>query len=132
MFFIIGFVIVFGSVVGGYLALGGHLGVLWQPFEFVIIGGAAIGAFLISNPKPVIGGVAGSFGKILSGPKYTKDAYLELLSVLYSVFRLAKSKGDLALEAMSKSLKTVRFSRNSRSFPRITTRWSSCATICAF
>ena len=43
MFFIIGFIVVFGSVVGGYLALGGHLDVLWQPFEFVIIGGAAIG-----------------------------------------------------------------------------------------
>jgi chemotaxis protein MotA len=47
----------------------------------------------------VIGGTASSFGKILKGPKYNKTHYLELLSVLYSVFRLAKSKGDLALEA---------------------------------
>ncbi|MAF47883.1 MAG: flagellar motor stator protein MotA [Rhodospirillales bacterium] len=98
MFFIIGFIVVFGSVVGGYLALGGHLDVLWQPFEFVIIGGAAIGQLLIASPKRVIGGLAGSFGVILKGSKYNKDSYLELLSVLYSVFRLAKSKGDLALE----------------------------------
>jgi chemotaxis protein MotA len=98
MFFIIGFVVVFGSVVGGYMALGGHLDVLWQPFEFVIIGGAAIGQLLIASPKKVIGGLAGSLGKILKGAKYKKDSYLELLSVLYSVFRLAKSKGDLALE----------------------------------
>jgi chemotaxis protein MotA len=98
MFFIIGFVIVFGSVVGGYLALGGHLDVLWQPYEFLIIGGAAIGQFIIASPKKVIGGVAGSMGKIIKGPKYGKASYLELLSVLYSVFRLAKSKGDLALE----------------------------------
>ena len=88
-----------GSVIGGFMALGGHLDVLWQPFEFVIIGGAAIGAFVISNPKRVIGGVAGSFGVILKGPKYKKESYLELLSVMYSVFRLAKSKGDLALES---------------------------------
>lgn len=98
MFFIIGFVVVFGSVVGGYMALGGHLDVLWQPFEFVIIGGAAIGQLLIASPKKVIGGLAGSLGKILKGAKYKKDSYLELLSVLYSVFRLVKSKGDLALE----------------------------------
>tara|TARA_B100000315_G_scaffold260510_1_gene322482 strand:- start:2961 stop:3824 length:864 start_codon:yes stop_codon:yes gene_type:complete len=99
MFFIIGFVVVFGSVVGGYVAAGGHMDVLWQPFEFVIIGGAALGQFVIGNPKSVVSGVAGSFGKILKGGKYNKESYLELLSVLYSVFRLAKSKGDLALEA---------------------------------
>ncbi len=99
MFFIIGFILVFGSVAGGYVALGGHLDVLWQPFEFVIIGGAAIGQFIIGNPKSVISGVAGSFGKLLKGGKYNKESYLELLSVLYSVFRLAKSKGDLALES---------------------------------
>ena len=77
MFFIIGFLVVFGSVIGGFMALGGHLDVLWQPFEFVIIGGAAIGAFVISNPKRVIGGVAGSFGVVLKGPKYKKESYLE-------------------------------------------------------
>ncbi len=99
MFFIIGFVIVFGSVIAGYMAVGGHLDVLWQPFEFLIIGGAAIGQFVIANPKKVIGGAAGSFSKILKGSKYNKTHYLELLSVLYSVFRLAKSKGDLALES---------------------------------
>ena len=47
MFFVIGSLIVFGSVMGGYAALGGHLDVLWQPFEFVIIFGAGIGAHII-------------------------------------------------------------------------------------
>jgi chemotaxis protein MotA len=99
MFFIIGFVIVFGCVTGGYLAQGGHIDVLWQPFEFLIIFGAGIGQFVIGSPKKVLAGTAGAFGKILKGPKYNKASYLELLSVLYSVFRLAKSKGDLALES---------------------------------
>ena len=99
MFVIIGFVVVVASVIGGFMALGGHVGVLFQPFEFVIIGGAAIGAFVIANSKRVIGGVAGSFGMILKGSKYKKESYLELLALLYSMFRLAKSKGDLALEA---------------------------------
>jgi chemotaxis protein MotA len=99
MFFIIGFVVVVGSVVGGYMGGGGHLGVLWMPFEFVIIFGAGIGAFIIANPKPVLSGVAKSVGPLLKGTKYNKASYLELIGMLYAVFRLAKSKGDLALES---------------------------------
>jgi chemotaxis protein MotA len=99
MFFIIGFVVVAGCVIGGYMGAGGHLDVLWQPFEYVIIFGAAIGAFVIANPKPILTGVAKSFGKILKGPKYNKNSYLEVLGMMHSVFKLAKTKGDLALEA---------------------------------
>ena len=99
MFFIIGFIIVTGWVLGGYMGVGGHLDVLWQPFEFVIIFGAAIGAFIIGNPKQVITGTGKSLGKLLKGSKYNKQSYLELLAMMYAVFKLAKTKGDLALEA---------------------------------
>jgi len=100
MFFIIGFIVVFGAVLGGYMGAGGHLSVLWQPFEFVIIFGAMIGAFIIGNPKQVLAGVGKAFGgPLLKGASYNKASYLELLGVLYTVFRLAKSKGDLALES---------------------------------
>ncbi len=98
MFFAIGAVIVFASVLGGYAAPGGHLSVLWQPFEFVIIVGASIGGFLIANAKPVLAGAAKSFGTLLKGPKYNKATYMELLGVLFALFKLAKTKGDLALE----------------------------------
>lgn len=99
MFFIVGILIVVGSVIGGYMGAGGHLGVLWQPFEFIIILGAGIGLFIIGNPKSVLAGVGKSFGTLLKGAKYNQDAYLELLGVLYSIFKLAKTKGDLALES---------------------------------
>ncbi len=99
MFFIIGLLVVIASVIGGYMAGGGHLAVLWMPFEFIIILGAGIGAFIISNPKPILAGAAKSFGSLLKGSKYSKASYLELIGVLYAVFRLAKSKGDLALES---------------------------------
>ena len=99
MFFIIGVLVVLGSVIGGYMGAGGHLGVLWQPFEFIIIIGAGIGAFIISNPKSVLAGVGKSFGTLIKGPKFNSEAYLELMGVLYSVFKLAKTKGDLALES---------------------------------
>ena len=98
MFFIIGLLVVFGCVFGGY-SVHGDLGILWQPIEFVIIIGAGIGAFIIANPKAVLLGSAKSFGTLLKGPTYKREAYIELLSVLYSVFKLAKSKGDLALES---------------------------------
>lgn len=99
MFVIIGFLVVIGCVMGGYVMGGGHLDVLWQPLEFLIIFGAALGGFLIANPKTVISGVAKSFPTIIKGPKYNKAAYSELLGCMFAVFKLAKTKGDLALEA---------------------------------
>jgi chemotaxis protein MotA len=99
MFLVIGAVVVLVSVLGGYMAMGGHLLVLWQPFEAVIIVGAAIGAFIIGNPKAVLGRTAKAMGHAFKGARHTKESYLELLSMMYQVFKLAKSKGMLALEA---------------------------------
>ncbi len=98
MLIIVGSLIVLGSVIGGYAAPGGHLAVLWQPFEFVIIVGAAVGGFVIGNPKSVLKRTGKGFGKMLKGPRYTKKNYVELLSLLYLIFKLAKTKGMLALE----------------------------------
>lgn len=98
MFAIIGWVVVIICVIGGYVLGGGHLGVLMQPFEFMIIGGAGIGAFLVGNPKTVIGRAGKEVGHLLKGPKYNKAAYLELLTMLFQVFKIAKTKGLLALE----------------------------------
>jgi chemotaxis protein MotA len=99
MFVIIGSVIVCACVFGGYAAMGGKLGVLWQPWEFVIILGAATGAMVVASTGPALKANMAGFIKLMKGPKYRKAAYLELLSLLYQVFKLAKSKGMLALEA---------------------------------
>lgn len=98
MFFIVGIVIVFVSVLGGYAALGGHVAVLWQPFEVVIICGSALGAFIIANPKSVLVRSVKAIGVVLRGSPYNKKSYLDLLSLQYALFKLAKSKGMLALE----------------------------------
>ena len=95
---IVGTLIVIGCTIGGYAALGGKLGVLWQPFEVVIIVGSAIGAYVIGNPGSVLRKTAGAFKASLKGSQYSKDSYLELLGLLYQVFKLAKTKGNLALE----------------------------------
>ena len=101
MFVFVGFGIVIACVLGGYVAMGGHLEVLMQPFEFVIIGGAALGAFIASNSTQthVLKGSLSSFKILLAGKKYKTQDYLELLSALYSLFRLIKTKGELAIES---------------------------------
>lgn len=99
MFAIIGIVVTIACVIGGYAASGGHLDVLWQPFEFIIILGAAFGSMLLGNPKDIVMGVFKKFGMVFKGAHYKKDAYVEMLSMLYAVFKLAKTKGDLALES---------------------------------
>tara|TARA_R110002012_G_scaffold310250_2_gene518364 strand:+ start:2912 stop:3772 length:861 start_codon:yes stop_codon:yes gene_type:complete len=99
MLVIIGWIVVIVSVIGGYMAMGGKLGPLWQPFELVIIGGAGVGAFIVANPKHVLGQAGRGFGAALKGPKYGKDDYLELLSLMYAIFKLAKTKGMLAIES---------------------------------
>jgi chemotaxis protein MotA len=95
---IVGILIVSLCVFGGYAAMGGKLFVLWQPWEFVIILGAAIGAFVIGNPAPVLKAVPAMFGTLLKGPKYSQDAYVELLGMQYSLYKLVQQKGLLAIE----------------------------------
>ena len=99
MFVMIGAMVVISAVIGGYLGIGGELIVLWQPFEFLIIGGAGIGGFLISNSMTVVMGSLKSVGSVIKGSRYNKQSYLELLGLLYTLFKLAKTKGDLALES---------------------------------
>ncbi len=98
MLVIIGAVVVMGCVFGAYAVHGGHMAVLWQPSEFVIILGAATGAFIIANTKANIKQTLKGVKRALKGPTYKKADYLELLSVLYQLFKLAKTKGMLALE----------------------------------
>ncbi|HLZ66420.1 MAG TPA: flagellar motor stator protein MotA [Aliidongia sp.] len=98
MFFFIGVGVVLVAVFGGYVANDGHLPALWQPFEFIIIVGAAIGAFIIGNPKTVLSAVGKELPKVFKGPKYSKASFVELLVMLNVVFKLAKSKGAMALE----------------------------------
>ena len=74
------------------------MGVLWKPIEFIIIGGSVIGAFVIANPGHVIKKGMAAYGSLIKGPKYKKADYLELLTMQYQVFRMAKTKGMLALE----------------------------------
>jgi len=95
---IVGLVIVLGSVVLGYVAHHGNLLVLWQWTEFVIIGGAGVGALVMGNPPSVLKGIGRSIGALLKPSPYSEKSYGELLQVLYDIFQKARKDGLVGLE----------------------------------
>jgi chemotaxis protein MotA len=99
MFAIIGIVVVFGSIIAGYLMEHGNLRVLMQPAELVVIGGAAIGTVLIANPLYIIKAIVGNIMGVLKGSSCTEKRYLETLKMLYDLFTKARKEGLVALEA---------------------------------
>ena len=98
MFAIIGFVVVLGAVVGGYLMEHGKIGVLLQPAELVIIGGAAVGTLLIANPLPTLMKIFHGMLGVLKGSKYDKAEYLNTLKMLNELFMFARKNGTGQLE----------------------------------
>src|SRR5215471_7303807 len=98
MFAIIGIVVVFGSIIAGFLMEKGNLVVLVQPAELVVIGGAAIGTFLTANPLPVAIKVFTSALQVLSGDPFTKPFYLDALRMLNGIFQFARKSGMAKLD----------------------------------
>ncbi len=95
-----GFIFVVICVFGSYLASGGSVEPLVEalPFEMWTIGGAAIGTFLMANSLHDVKHTIGGFGKCFKGASYHKPDYIELLSLLYFLVRLASTKGSMAVE----------------------------------
>lgn len=98
MLVIVGALVVLGSVIGGFLAEGGHLEVLIQPIELLIIGGAAAGSMLISSPVSLLKAVAHQIGAAIKGATPTKQEYMELLGLLFELTKVAKAN-PLSIEA---------------------------------
>ena len=100
MFVIIGAVVVLGSILGGFALEGGPFLVLMQVAEFIIIGGAAAGALLISTPPKLLGRIKNKVICSLKGNnKNTKEVYLQLLALLYDLFNVIRKDGLIALES---------------------------------
>ena len=99
MFAIIGILVVFGAVLGGYLMEHGNIKVLLQPAELIIIGGAAAGTVLVANPlhilKQIVGGVIGVF----KGSPFTSARYLASLKLAYQLLNKARRQGLMSLES---------------------------------
>ena len=89
---IIGLVVTLGCVLGGYMAMGGYISVLNQPWEFVIIGGAAIGTFVVANPMVVVKDAVKGLGEAIKAKSPTDEDYVELLGLLFTLLREMKNK----------------------------------------
>ncbi|MDX5375498.1 MAG: flagellar motor stator protein MotA [Gammaproteobacteria bacterium] len=96
---ILGAIVVMASVLGGFMAHGGKLLAIWQPFEIVIICGAALGAFIIANPMKVVMGALKSVPALLGGPVYKKQDYMDLLGLMYDLFSKARKEGLMGIES---------------------------------
>ena len=99
MLFIIGFITVFASVIGGYTLHNGDLNVLWQPSEYLIIVGTVLGGFLISNPSYKLKLCLRYLSNLFNSKPYEKDDYLQLMSLCFNIFKMMKVKGMLVIES---------------------------------
>ncbi len=99
MIAIIGFVIVTVAVIGGYLLEGGNLSVIFQPVELLIIGGAAIGGFIIASPMKVIKAVVSSTARIFTNKAHTKQDYIDVLLMINGIFYKIRQQGLVSIES---------------------------------
>jgi len=96
---IIGYIIVCASVFGGFAMAGGHLAALFQPLELLMIGGAAAGAFLVGNNGKAIKATIAALPSLFKGSRYTKDLYMELMSLLFEVLSKVRKEGLMSIES---------------------------------
>lgn len=96
---IVGIVIIFAMVFGGYVAAGGKMGIILKslPFEMIMIGGAAAGSFVLSNDLAAIKHTLKDVGKVFKGPRWKPDDYRDLLCMLFELIRLAR-QNPVAIE----------------------------------
>jgi chemotaxis protein MotA len=99
MFSIIGILVVFGAVLGGFMMEKGPLLVLLQPAELVTIGGAAIGTLIAANPMHVLKKIVSDLMRVLGGSKFSKQRYVESLKMMFVLFNKARKEGLVAIEA---------------------------------
>lgn len=98
MLVIIGYVIVVGSVLGGFALHGGSLKALFQPFELLIIAGGALGAFIVGNNTKTLKATFASLAPLLKGSKYTRSRYMALMALLYDMLTKIRKEGMMSIE----------------------------------
>ncbi|MEQ8897803.1 MAG: flagellar motor stator protein MotA [Roseovarius sp.] len=124
---LIGIAVIFVMVFGGYLAAGGKLGIILKalPFELMMIGGAAVGAFLISNDMGAVKHTGKDIAKVFKGPKWRPDDYRDLLCLLFELIRLARQNPVAIEEHIEAPAESSIFSR----YPKILTDKEAIALI---
>ncbi|WP_372604856.1 flagellar motor stator protein MotA [Actibacterium sp.] len=125
---IIGIIVIFVMVFGGYVSAGGKLGIILHalPHEFIIIGGAAVGAFVISNDFSSIKHTIKAVGMVFRGPKWKPADYRDLLCLLFELIRLARQNPVGLEEHIESPRESAIFGR----YPKIQSDRESVDLIC--
>lgn len=99
MFGLIGIAVIFIMVFGGYTLAGGKMGIILHslPYEMIMIAGAALGAFLLSNDLPTVKATARDVGKVFKGTRWKPADYRDLLCLLFELVKIARTS-PVALE----------------------------------
>jgi chemotaxis protein MotA len=95
---IVGYLIVIGSVFGGFALAGGHLSALLQPIELLMIGGAAAGAFFVGNTSKAIKATFKTLPTVFKGTRYSKTVYMDLMALLYDILAKVRKEGLMTIE----------------------------------
>jgi chemotaxis protein MotA len=98
MLILLGWLIVLGSVGGGFVMAGGELAALWHPHELLIIGGGAAGAFVVANTGHTAKTALAWFGRLMMPSKVNKNFYMDILSLLYDLFAKSRREGMMSIE----------------------------------
>ena len=99
MLVIIGYIVVFSTVFGGFVLSGGHLASQFHPTELLIIGGAGVGAFIVGNNGKAIKSTLKSFPSLFKGSHYTKELYMDLMAMMFLLLTKGRQQGLVALES---------------------------------
>lgn len=124
---ILGFVMVLGAVVGGFMFAGGNVATLWQPAEFVIIFGAGIGALVVGNSSYVLKEMLSQLKGLFTTDKKSAELYRELLLLMYQLLDLAKTKG---LRALDEHVETPETSAIFLAYPMVSQNKSLVNFVC--
>ena len=116
MLIAIGYIVVIASVFGGYMLSGGSLGPIWQPLEVLMIGGAAIGAFIVANNVKAIKAVGRSISSLKITTGYNKDTYVQLMVLLYTLLTKSKREG---MKAIEKDIENPKESEIFKRYPKV-------------
>jgi len=98
MLVIIGYIVVIGSVFGGFAMAGGHLAALLQPIELLMIAGGAGGAFFVGNNMTALKATLKDLPSVFKGSKYNKDTYMELMALMYELLGKVRKEGLMSIE----------------------------------
>jgi chemotaxis protein MotA len=101
MFQIIGILVLFGMVFGGFTLAGGHFDIIIaaMPFELMMIGGAASAPSSSVTPFRRSPRRLGDFAKLISRAEMGQQDYVDLLALLFQLTKTMKTKGVIALES---------------------------------